>query len=115
MFSPFIRSSANGNPQLGLVSAVGCLAHQPWGHWRLGHGSAATSTSTQGTSSTELTTSSAAPFGRRQYELLGIDVFNPTQRVGNKVVVKGVLVPTPDGDLINVTSLQSTQSPCPNE
>ena len=115
MFTPLIQYSADERPadRLGVVSAVGCLAHEPSGQWRLGYSSAATSTSTQGTSSTELTTSSAAPFGSRQYELLGIDVFNPTQRVGNKVVAKGVLIPTPHGDRINVTSLQSTPSPCP--
>ena len=97
MFTPFIQYSADERPaeRLDLVSAVGCLAHEPSGRWRLGHGSEAMSTSTQGTSSTELAASSAAPFGGHQYELLGIDVFNPAQRVGNKVVAKGVLIPTP--------------------
>jgi hypothetical protein len=115
MFTPFIQYSADEHPasQLDLVSAVGCLAHRPSGQWRLDHGSAATPTSTQGTSSTELTTSSRLPFGAHQYELLGTDVFSPAQRAGNKVVVKGVLISMPDGDRINVTSLQSTPSPCP--
>jgi mono/diheme cytochrome c family protein len=115
MFTPFIQYSPDERPaeRLDLVSAVGCLAHEPSGQWRLGHGSEAISTSTQGTSSTELATSSAAPSGGRQYELLGIDVFNPAERVGNRVVAKGVLIPTPDGDRINVTSLQSTPSSCP--
>jgi hypothetical protein len=115
MFTPFIQYSANERraERLGLVSAVGCLAHEPAGQWELRHGSDATPTSTQGTSSTELATSSAAPFGARQYELLGVDVFNPAKRVGNKVVAKGVLIPTPDGDRINVTSLQSTPLSCP--
>ena len=66
MFTPFIQYSADERPadRLDLVSAVGCLAHEPSGQWRLEHGSEATSTSTQGTSSTELTASSAVPFGR---------------------------------------------------
>ena len=117
MFTPLIQYSVNGRPadQLGLVSVAGCLVHKPSEQWRLGHGSEAMSTSTQGTSSTELTINSAVPFGTRQYDLLGIDVFNPAQRVGNKVVVKGVLISTPHGDRINVTSLQPTPSPCPNE
>ncbi len=115
MFSPLIQYSADQRPtdRLDLVSAVGCLAHEPSGQWRLEQASAAASTSTQGTSSTELASASATPFGTRQYELLGIDVFNPMQRVGNPVVAKGVLIPTPQGDRINVTSLQSTQSACP--
>jgi len=115
MFSPFIQYSVDGRPadRLDLLSTVGCLAHEPSGQWRLGHGGAATSTSTQGTSSTELAASSAAPLGSHQYELLGIDVFNPAQYVGKKVVAKGVLIPTPQGDRINVTSLQSTPSSCP--
>lgn len=115
MFTPFIQYSAEERPasQLDLVSAVGCLAQRPSGQWRLDHGSPATSTNTQGTSSTELATSSSLPFGAHQYELLGTDVFNPAQRAGNKIVVKGVLISTPDGDRINVTSMQSTPSPCP--
>ena len=115
MFSPLIQYSADQRPtdRLDLVSAVGCLAHEPSGRWRLDQASAAASTSTQGTSSTELASTSATPFGTGQYELLGIDVFNPIQRVGTPVVAKGVLIPTPQGDRINVTSLQSTQSACP--
>jgi len=115
MFSPFIQYSADERPadRLDLVSTVGCLTHEPSGQWRLGHGGAAMSTSTQGTSSTELAASSGGPFGNHPYELLGIDVFNPVQRIGNKVVAKGVLIPTPQGDRINVTSLQSTPLSCP--
>jgi mono/diheme cytochrome c family protein len=115
MFSPFIQYSVDGSPaeRLNLVSTVGCLAHGAVGQWRLERGSGAMTASMQGTSSTELAASSAASFGTRQYELLGIDVFNPTQHVGNKVVAKGVLIPTPNGDRINVTSLQSTSSACP--
>ena len=44
---------------------------------------------------------------------LGSTFSIPRIAVGNKVVAKGVLIPAPQGDRINVTSLQSTPSPCP--
>ena len=61
-----------------------------------GYSSAATSTSTQGTSSTEAhyQFGSAVPAGVNMNSSGVVDVFNPTQRVGNKVVAKGVLIPT---------------------
>jgi hypothetical protein len=115
MFTPLIQYSSDEPPdgRLDVVTAVGCLVRQRSGPWKLEHSSNATPTAMQGTSSTELHANSAVQLGRRSYALLGIDVFNPDQRVAKKVIVKGVLIPTPQGDRINVTSLQSTQSPCP--
>jgi hypothetical protein len=115
MFTPLIQYSASGPSahRLGLVSAVGCLVHETSGRWTLSHGSLPQPTESQGTSSSELAAGATLPLATHQYELLGADFFNPVQRAGYKVVVKGVLIPAPRADRINVTSLQSTVSQCP--
>jgi hypothetical protein len=115
MFTPFIQYSADARPahRLALVSAVGCLAREPLGKWGLVRGSEPVSASTQGTSSTEFAAKAASSFAARHYELLGADVFSPAQHVGDKVVAKGVLISTPFGDRLNVTSLRTTLSHCP--
>jgi mono/diheme cytochrome c family protein len=115
MFTPLIQYSTGGPKadRLGLVTAVGCLVRETTGSWWLGHGSSPRPTDAQGTSSAELAASAALPLGKHQYELIGAEVFNPLQRVGHKVAVKGVLIPAPHGNRINVTSLQSMVSECP--
>jgi hypothetical protein len=70
------------------------------------------STTTQGTSSTELARNSEVSLGNRRYDLVGLDVFNPRQHAGNRVVVKGVLIPSAHAERINVTSLQSVTASC---
>jgi hypothetical protein len=116
MFTPLIQYSVDEQPmkRLKLATAVGCLVRGPRGAWNLDHGSQAAATDKQGTSSTELGANSETPLGTRHYQLLGTEVFNPPAHVGTKVVVKGVLIPTAQGHRINVTSMQSTSSSCPN-
>jgi hypothetical protein len=114
MFTPLIQYSADPRPAapLRIVSAVGCLAQGQAGKWELHRGSVAMSTTTQGTSSTELARNSEVSLGNRRYDLVGLDVFNPRQHAGNRVVVKGVLIPSAHAERINVTSLQSVTASC---
>jgi hypothetical protein len=116
MFSPLIQYSVDEKQgqRLKLVTVAGCLAHGPKGGWLLDHGSRSTLTEKQGTSSTELSANRNISLGTERYQLLGIDVFDPLKRVGGEVVVKGVLIPEARATLINVTSMQSTHSGCPN-
>jgi hypothetical protein len=116
MFTPLIQYSVDANRvrPLKLVTAVGCLVHSRTGGWQLNHGSTPATTDTQGTSSTDLVANLGIPLGTHHYRLLGAEVFSPLIRVGNKVVVKGVLIKTAEDHRINVTSLQSTPARCPN-
>jgi hypothetical protein len=116
MFSPFIQYSVDEKQvkRLKLVTAAGCLVRSPTGGWNLDHGSGPTPTEQQGTSSTELGANRDMPLGTEQYQLLGAEDFSPLKFVGAKVIVKGVLIPTAHDQRINVTSMQSTQSSCPN-
>ena len=112
MFSPLIQYSVDEKAKgRRLVSAVGCLVRSHSG-WSVDHGSPVRSTETQGTSSTELAANAATSSGVENYRLLGADVFDPASRIGRKVVVKGMLIPTKSGSSINLTSLQSTSSYC---
>jgi hypothetical protein len=116
MFSPLMQYSVDAESQrsLPLVSAVGCLVKDRAGGWILSHGSRALATREQGTSRTELDTTSRRMLGSERYQLIGVDVFTPTN-VGNaRVAVKGVLISTPGGRRINVTSLQSLAADCPH-
>ena len=51
-------------------------------------------TSSPATSVAELETASAMPLGLKDFELLGVDVFNPLRYSGHKVAIKGVLIQT---------------------
>jgi hypothetical protein len=52
------------------------------------------------------------PLGKQQYTLVGVNVFDPSSRVGQKVTVKGALIKSTAEDRINVTSLQKLADGC---
>jgi hypothetical protein len=116
MFTPLIQYSVDQPPAepLKLVTAVGCLIHGRNGSWTLDHGSGAMPADQQGTSSTELGANRQIALGSEHYQLLGADVFRPLKFAGNRIVVKGVLIPTANERRINVTSMQPTALSCPN-
>ena len=53
-----------------------------------------------------------AEYGVKTLELLGVDVFNPRDHSGQKVVVKGVLIQGASKSRVNVTSLQTLAAAC---
>jgi hypothetical protein len=128
MFSPLIQYSADradpAKPAVGapvkrrapetpeIVEVVGCLVAGPSAPWMLTRGSIPKSTQTQSTSSTTLAAAAAQPLGTQRYALLGTDVFSPLSHAGQKVAVKGVLIRSPEGGRINVTSLQQAAASC---
>ena len=67
---------------------------------------------TQATSSAAVKAAAAQPLGIRRFQLLGARFFNPSSRNGQKVVVKGVLIPERNEAGINVTSLQTASVSC---
>jgi hypothetical protein len=95
-----------------MVEVVGCLVEGPSAAWMLTRGSHPKGTQTQSTSSTALAAAALQPLGTRRYALLGTDVFSPLSHAGQKVAVKGVLIRTPAGERINVTSLQQVAASC---
>jgi hypothetical protein len=55
---------------------------------------------------TELKRESTQPLGKKQYQLVGAGVFNPSSHKGEKMAVKGVLIKDANLSRINVTSQQ---------
>ena len=62
--------------------------------------------------SVALKAAAAKPLGNQRYQLLGIGVFNPSSRKGQKVAVKGVLIKDANESRLNVTSLQTVAATC---
>ena len=118
MFSPLAQYavSANGaapdKDALRLVKAVGCLNRDRSKKWLLTKASGPDLTDTQATSTAELKAASASPPGGKTLELLGVDIFNPSDHYGRKVAVKGVFIPGAANSRINVTSLQTLAATC---
>jgi len=67
---------------------------------------------TQATSAAELKAAAARPLGNQQNQLVGVRVFNPSSRKGQKVAVKGVLIRDTSERRLNVTSLQTLDASC---
>jgi mono/diheme cytochrome c family protein len=104
------RSTDNKSLQTGEV--VGCLVAAPSGNWLLTKASQPAVSDAQATTSTALKAAEAKPLGNQRYQLLGVKVFNPSRRQGEKVAVKGILIEDANGIRINVTSLQSVATNC---
>jgi hypothetical protein len=66
----------------------------------------------QAASSATLKAAEARPLGSRRYQLLGVSVFDPSSRKGEKVAVKGILIEDAKESRINVTSLQMVAPNC---
>jgi hypothetical protein len=139
MFTPFIQYSIDGEdkskpekpqhqqnekitvgqqaekPQkraLPIAGVVGCLEQTPSGTWMLTGASEPIESQTQPTSSLALRAASVIPLGKQRYQLLGVDVFDPSSHKGQKMAVKGILIKDAKVDRLNTTSLQTLASTC---
>ena len=133
MFSPFIQFSVDSQspatvpqphaPQnrsdlprtesaLHIVEVVGCLEQSSSKAWLLTKAGDPSVSETQSTSDLELRAAAAKPLGNQEDKLIGVGVFNPTARKGQKVAVKGVLIDDANYRRINITSLQALDAAC---
>jgi hypothetical protein len=116
MFSPLIQYAvdvgpAPGGSALALIEAVGCLRQRSGGGWWLERAGDPAQVGAQATSLLEIRAAEARPLGLRSYRLLGLGVFSPLSHLDQKVVVRGVQIPSA-GFSVNVTSLQSLPGGC---
>ena len=119
MFSPLaqyaVSAAGPANPDRDtahIVRVVGCLKQDRSQQWLLTRAGEAVVTNTQATSTAELKAAAASPVGVETLELLGVDVFKPGDHSGQKVAVKGVLIPQAGKRRVNVTSLQTLAAAC---
>ena len=92
---------------LDIVEVVGCLEQSSSKTWILTNANDPRVSETQATSAAELEAAAARPLGNQQNQLVGISVFNPSSRKGQKVAVKGVLIKEANERRLNITSLQT--------
>jgi hypothetical protein len=104
------QGAEKGGLEIGQV--VGCLEAGHAGGWLLTNGSEPTANETQATSSMELKAATGRPLGSQRYQLIGVGVFKPSLRQGEKVAVKGILINGSQGIRVNVTSLQTVATNC---
>ena len=97
---------------LDIVEVVGCLEQSSSRTWILTNASDPRVSETQATSAAELKAAAARPLGNQQNQLVGISVFNPSSRKGQKVAVKGVLIKEANERRLNITSLQTLDATC---
>jgi hypothetical protein len=119
MFSPLAqyavsatRAAAPDADTPHIVRVVGCLNQDRSRKWLLTRAGVPVVSDSQATSTVELNAVAASPPGIETLELLGVDVFDPGDRGGQKVAVKGVLIPGADHIRVNVTSLQTLAAAC---
>lgn len=119
MFSPLVQYavSATGPATSGenaprVVRVVGCLNQDRSRKWLLTKAGEPVVSNSQATSTQELKAAAASPLGDKTLGLLGVDIFNPRDHDGQKVAVKGVLIPEGRNSRVNVTSLQTLAATC---
>jgi S-disulfanyl-L-cysteine oxidoreductase SoxD len=99
-------------PNFALVQVVGCLAAGADAAWIVGSATEPTRTKDPSPSTNdELKTSQAAALGSRTFQLLNVYP-RPDAYKGHKVEAKGFLIRDPNGDRLNVTSVQSLAPGC---
>ena len=125
MFTPFMQYSVDSRdassaaptdrPErdvLPIVEVVGCLQQSRNGTWGVIRAGDPVQSDTQSATSAGLRAAQTKPLGTRQYELLGVSVFHPQSYEGQKVVVKGLRLPSSSVHRLNVTSLQVANPSC---
>jgi hypothetical protein len=113
---PGLKSDSNISGQqprsLEIDELVGCLETNPAGEWQLSKAGQPAESGTEATTSAAIKSAESKPLGSQRYFLLGTRWFQPGEHLGQKVVVKGVVIPEPKEARINVTSLQSVAAAC---
>lgn len=105
--------AASGVSNFSLVQVVGCLARNGRG-WTISKASAPVVTKEEVPAAAALTTAAAAPLGTLQFDLASVvAAHQAASRVGQKVEARGLLYRSDSENVINLTSLQPLNQPCP--
>ena len=93
-----------------LVMVAGCLREQPAGTWRVVNATEPKPSNAAAPPPEERPTSPIV--GTRQFQLIGVSVFNLPSYREQTVVLKGVLVPATPVSRLNITSVVSVAPTC---
>ena len=93
-----------------LVMVAGCLREQPVGTWRVLNATEPKPSNAAAPSPDERPTMPIV--GTRQFQLIGVSIFNLPSYREQTVVLKGVLVPATPVSRLNITSVVSLAPTC---
>ncbi|HTR35355.1 MAG TPA: hypothetical protein VMH80_05610 [Bryobacteraceae bacterium] len=130
MFTPFVQYSLDNQDLTGpgriekplesvargtleIAEVVGCLEQGPGSFWTLARASGPVTSTTQSTTSVAVKAAAVKPLGEHRYSLLGVAAFHPSDSLGGKVAIIGILIPRAGQTNINITSLQMVSKTCP--
>jgi mono/diheme cytochrome c family protein len=99
-------------PNFSLVRVVGCLTQNASAEWIVTRGTEPVR-SRDGAATGNVSAVAATPFGSQTYRLMDAAASRPEGHKGEKVEVKGLLMRQANGTVLNVTSLQTAGSACP--
>ena len=95
-------------PDFSLVEVKGCLAPEASGAWEVTNATEPVRTRNPGASTTkELEAMKDKPPGTHTFRMMDLDSVQSKPVKNQAVVAKGFLIRQPDGDRINLTSLQA--------
>ena len=94
-----------------IVMISGCLKEQAAGTWRVTNATDPKPSNAVAPPASELPPTPAV--GTRQFDLIGVAVFNLPAYKDQAVVVKGLLVPATPVSRLNITSIVTVAPTCP--
>jgi quinoprotein glucose dehydrogenase len=99
-------------PNFSLVRVVGCLAQDAKSQWIVKRGTEPVR-ARDDSSSAEPNALKNAPLGSHTFRLMDASAAQPEQHAGEKVEVTGLLMRQAESTVLNVTSLKTAGSACP--
>jgi hypothetical protein len=96
-----------------LVQSVGCLSRGPNSEWLLTRASEPATTREETPSAANMEAAKARQLGSLEFRLLSVLApYGAESHVGHKMEARGLMLRTPDGNRLNLTSLQMLDTRC---
>ena len=102
-------------PNFALVQVIGCLTRDSGGAWTLTNATEPVVTRDDAPTAAALKSAATRPLGRQNLRLVSVVAsLKPESLKGTKVEARGLLYRDPAGADLNLTSLSTVTSTCPN-
>ena len=96
--------------KVDIVMVAGCLKEQPAGMWRIVNATDPKPSNAVAPQATELP---APPVvGTKQFQLIGVEIFDLPSYRDKTVAVKGLLIPASPAARLNITSIATVAPTC---
>ena len=109
------RTDNAAAPNFALVQVIGCLARDSGGAWTLTNATEPSVTRDDAPTPAALKSAASRPLGRQTLRLVSVVAsLKPESLKGERVEARGLLYRDPAGADLNLTSLSTVTSTCPN-